>query len=60
VLGSVVAVRDQLPGEPLGVSIRLSVPGMPPLRAVSTADVSGAQRNARRESRGVTITWTAA
>jgi hypothetical protein len=26
VLGSVVAVRDQLPGEPLGVSIPLSVP----------------------------------
>ena len=26
VLGSVVAVRDQLPGEPLGVSIALSVP----------------------------------
>ncbi len=26
VLGSVVAVRDELPGEPLGVSIRLSVP----------------------------------
>jgi hypothetical protein len=26
VLGSVVAIRDQLPGEPLGVSIPLSVP----------------------------------
>jgi hypothetical protein len=26
VLGSVVAVRDQLPGEPLGVGISLSVP----------------------------------
>jgi hypothetical protein len=26
VLGSVVAIRDQLPGEPLGVSISLSVP----------------------------------
>lgn len=26
VLGSVVAVRDQLPGEPLGVSVPLSVP----------------------------------
>jgi hypothetical protein len=26
VLGSVVALRDQLPGEPLGVSIPLSVP----------------------------------
>jgi hypothetical protein len=26
VLGSVVAIRDQLPGQPLGVSIPLSVP----------------------------------
>jgi hypothetical protein len=26
VLGSVVAIRDQLPGEPLGVSVPLSVP----------------------------------
>jgi hypothetical protein len=26
VLGSVVAIRDQLPGEPLGVSIPLSAP----------------------------------
>ena len=25
-LGSVVAIRDQLPGEPLGVNIPLSVP----------------------------------
>jgi hypothetical protein len=29
VLGSVVAVRDQLPGEPPGVSITLSVPAGP-------------------------------
>ena len=29
VLGSVVAIRDQLPGEPLGVSIPLSVPAGP-------------------------------
>src|SRR5437773_7010593 len=25
-LGSAVAIRDQLPGEPLGVTVRLSVP----------------------------------
>ena len=29
VLGSLVAIRDQLPGEPLGVSISLSVPASP-------------------------------
>ena len=29
ILGSVVAVRDQLPGEPLGVGISLSVPAGP-------------------------------